>query len=88
MQLRSRTPLGSRWRHPKVSKEELLDEALELFRASGYEGVSLSDLSRATGLEKPSLYFRFPGGKEQIVLAVLDRVIDFFSENVFRTFDI
>jgi AcrR family transcriptional regulator len=70
--------------HAKVSKEEVLDHALELFRTSGFEGVSLSDLSAATGLEKPSLYFRFPGGKEEIVLAVLNRVIDFFTENVFR----
>jgi TetR/AcrR family transcriptional repressor of lmrAB and yxaGH operons len=70
--------------HAKVSKDDVLDHALELFRASGFEGVSLSDLSAATGLEKPSLYFRFPGGKEEIVLAVLNRVIDFFTENVFR----
>lgn len=70
--------------HAKVSKDEVLDHALELFRTSGFEGVSLSDLSAATGLEKPSLYFRFPGGKEEIVLAVLNRVIDFFTENVFR----
>jgi TetR/AcrR family transcriptional regulator, lmrAB and yxaGH operons repressor len=69
--------------HAKVSKDEVLDHALELFRTSGFEGVSLSDLSAATGLEKPSLYFRFPGGKEEIVLAVLNRVIDFFNENVF-----
>jgi AcrR family transcriptional regulator len=48
--------------HAKVSKDEVLDHALELFRTFGFEGVSFSDLSAATGLEKPSLYFRFPGG--------------------------
>ena len=51
--------------HAKVSKDEVLDHALELFRTSGFEGVSLSDLSAATGLEKPSLYFRFPGGRKK-----------------------
>jgi len=74
-----------------ISDEDLLDKALGLFRTSGFEGVSLSDLSKATGLEKASLYYRYPGGKEEIALAVLQSVISWFEENVFlplRTEDI
>jgi TetR/AcrR family transcriptional repressor of lmrAB and yxaGH operons len=69
--------------HKTVSEDDLLDKALTLFRASGYEGVSLSELSKATGLEKASLYFRYPGGKEEIALAVLLRVVNWFEQNVF-----
>src|ERR1700722_7260134 len=69
--------------HGRVSKEAILEAALELFRTSGFNGVSLSDISHATGLEKSSLYFRFPGGKEEIVLAALTRAVEFFAQNVF-----
>jgi AcrR family transcriptional regulator len=59
-----------------MSKEAVLDRLLETFRARGYDGGSLADLSTATGLKKSSLYHYFPGGKEEMaveVLAHLDR---------------
>jgi AcrR family transcriptional regulator len=69
--------------HRTISDEEFLDRALELFRIYGYEGVSLSRLSAATGLEKASLYYRYPGGKEEIVMAAMGRVLQGFEQNVF-----
>lgn len=69
--------------HRTISDEDLLQKALGLFRASGFEAVSINDLATATGLEKASLYYRFPGGKEEIALAVLGHVIDWFEQNVF-----
>jgi TetR/AcrR family transcriptional regulator, lmrAB and yxaGH operons repressor len=70
--------------HRTISDEEFLDRALDLFRTYGYEGVSLSRLSEATGLEKASLYYRYPGGKEEIVMAVATRVVRWFEEYVFE----
>jgi TetR/AcrR family transcriptional regulator, lmrAB and yxaGH operons repressor len=67
----------------KVSRQDVLKDALELFRAAGFKGVSLKDISRKTGLEKPSLYFKFPGGKEEIALMALDEAIRYFSVRVF-----
>ncbi len=58
----------------RVDDEGLLDELLELFREKGVEGVSLAEISAATGLEKASLYYRFPGGKEEMVNAVVGHV--------------
>lgn len=69
--------------HKTISDEQLLERALELFRAYGFEGVSLSRLSEAIGLEKASLYYRYPGGKDQIVLAAVARVAQWFGEHVF-----
>jgi TetR/AcrR family transcriptional repressor of lmrAB and yxaGH operons len=69
--------------HRTISEEEFLDRALDLFRTYGYEGVSLSRLSEATGLEKASLYYRYPGGKEEIVMAVAARVVQGFEEHLF-----
>jgi TetR/AcrR family transcriptional regulator, lmrAB and yxaGH operons repressor len=69
--------------HKTVSDEAFLDKALDMFRSRGYEGVSLSKLSAASGLEKASLFYRYPGGKNEVVMAVVKRVIDWFEANVF-----
>ncbi|MEU5701626.1 TetR/AcrR family transcriptional regulator [Streptomyces aurantiacus] len=52
--------------------DELIHARLAaVFRASGYAGASLSDLSRAVGLQRASLYHRFPDGKPAMAAAVL-----------------
>ena len=68
--------------HSTVSDMELLDRSAEVFRRYGFEGTSLSRLSAATGLEKASLYHRFPGGKEQIALAVAGHIIAWFQQHL------
>jgi AcrR family transcriptional regulator len=49
-----------------------LDRALGVFWRNGYEGASLSDLTKAMGINRPSLYAAF-GAKEKLFLQVLDR---------------
>ncbi len=58
-----------------VSDSQLHDALLTLFRAHGFDGVSLTDLQSATGLKKSSLYHRFPGGKVQMATSLLDGVL-------------
>src|SRR5580692_9257382 len=57
----------------QASKDEIVDQLFTVFRDHGFDGASLADLSRATGLGKSSLYHHFPQGKEQMVEAVLER---------------
>src|SRR5712672_1780773 len=52
-----------------------LDRAMDVFWAKGYEGASLSDLTRAMRINRPSLYAAF-GNKEQLFRKVLDRYMD------------
>ena len=52
---------------------EIVDRLFVVFPDHGYEGASLADLSRATGLGKSSRYHHFPGGKEQLAEAVLEK---------------
>lgn len=61
-------------RPPKVEDRELLDQLFAVIRAKGYDGASISELAALTGLKKASLYYRFPGGKKDIVRAVLEDV--------------
>lgn len=46
----------------------------DVFRARGWDGASLSDLSAATGLSRASLYHHFPNGKADMAAAALDDV--------------
>lgn len=57
-----------------MPKEEVVDRLLGVFRSKGFDGASLADLSAATGLGRSSLYHYFPGGKDDMARAVLDRV--------------
>jgi AcrR family transcriptional regulator len=52
-----------------------LDRAMHVFWAKGYEGASLSNLTRAMRINRPSLYAAF-GNKEQLFGRVLDRYMD------------
>jgi TetR/AcrR family transcriptional regulator, lmrAB and yxaGH operons repressor len=53
------------------SKAELLQILMAEFRKAGFDGLSLSQIAKATGLGKASLYHHFPGGKDQMAQEVL-----------------
>ena len=84
-----------------TAKQNILDSALALFSAKGYEGVAVSELATAAGITKPTLYYHF-GSKEGLFEAVcrenydrLNRVIadsaayhanpENYDEDIYRT---
>ncbi|GAB3565648.1 TetR/AcrR family transcriptional regulator [Amycolatopsis endophytica] len=48
------------------TRNRMVTSAAELFRAQGYHATGLNQLVSAGGAPKGSLYFHFPGGKEQL----------------------
>jgi TetR/AcrR family transcriptional regulator, lmrAB and yxaGH operons repressor len=61
-----------------------VDQALSrMFRRRGFDGLSLSDFERETGMAKASLYYRFPEGKDSMARAVLLGVADEFERGLF-----
>ena len=68
-------------RHREFDVDEALDAALRVFWSKGYEGASYTDLTQATGVERPGLYSAF-GNKEALFRRALDRYyehyLDFF----------
>lgn len=69
-------------RTAKVNDQELMERLAKVFRNYGYEGASMSVLAKTTGLQKASLYHRFPGGKEEMAQAVLDFADNWIAENI------
>jgi AcrR family transcriptional regulator len=55
--------------------DDALDRAMLVFWAKGYDGASISDLTEAMCIERPSLYAAF-GNKEQLFELVMERYFD------------
>src|SRR5712664_2133179 len=73
--MKSETAATQRGRPRSFDPDAALDRAMHVFWAKGYEGASLSDLTRAMRINRPSLYAAF-GNKEQLFRKVLDRYMD------------
>lgn len=72
MKILSETP--SRGRPRAFDVDQALDAALEVFWQKGYEGASLSALTQAMGINRPSLYAAF-GDKEELFHKVMQRYL-------------
>ena len=59
-------------RNREFDVDQALDAALCVFWSKGYEGASYTDLTQATGVERPALYSAF-GNKEELFRRVLVR---------------
>lgn len=59
-------------RPKEFNQEKVLDKAVEMFWAKGYEATSMQDLVDAMGIQRGSLYGSF-GSKQQLFLMALQR---------------
>jgi len=73
--MKSETATAQRGRPRAFDPDAALDRAMHVFWAKGYEGASLSNLTSAMRINRPSLYAAF-GNKEQLFGKVLDRYMD------------
>lgn len=62
-------------------EDQALDRAIDAFWRLGYEGASLSELTQAMGINKPSLYAVF-GSKEELFIRALQRYGRSYGEHL------
>jgi AcrR family transcriptional regulator len=67
-----------------MSKDKYIPCLLKVFRDYGYDGATLAKISQATGLGKASLYHHFPGGKDEMVTAVLNFLENCLAKKVLQ----
>jgi len=75
MKLDEKSRGGRPW---SFDREEAVETAMRLFWRSGYEGVSISDLTKEIGVAPPSLYAAF-GTKAGLYKEALDRYEEKFG---------
>ncbi|MFK0692017.1 TetR/AcrR family transcriptional regulator [Mesorhizobium sp. IMUNJ 23033] len=52
------------------TRTRMIEATAQLIGQRGYHGTSLNDILSASGAPRGSLYFHFPGGKDQLVIEV------------------
>ncbi len=63
----------------ELTRQRIIERAAPVFNTLGYSGTSMSELTRATGLEKGGIYNHFPS-KEALALASFDYAVQVVAE--------
>ena len=63
----------------------MVEVAHRLFRRQGYERTGFSEVLQESGAARGAIYHHFPGGKEELALAVIERSNREITERVFDT---
>lgn len=58
---------------PGGTRDRIVEAADRLLVAGGYKAMSLDAVAQAVGVRKASLYHHFPGGKDELFVAVVER---------------
>jgi AcrR family transcriptional regulator len=64
------------------TRDAFIETTGQLLRRQGYAGSGLNEIVARSGAPKGSLYFHFPGGKEQLALAAMQRTGEQLREAV------
>ncbi|MBX3438521.1 MAG: TetR/AcrR family transcriptional regulator [Planctomycetaceae bacterium] len=70
----------------KFDPDRALDRALKVFWRKGFDGTSLSDLTEAMGINRPSLYATF-GDKEALFRRAMNRYVEVHACHVRAALD-
>jgi TetR/AcrR family transcriptional regulator len=57
------------------NEAKILEAALDVFSAAGFQGATVDEIARAAGMSKPNLLYYF-SGKEEIHAALIERLLD------------
>ncbi|GAB4122915.1 MAG: hypothetical protein Fur005_41710 [Roseiflexaceae bacterium] len=69
------------------ARERVLRVAEQIFIERGYTAVTMRDIAEALSIRQASLYHHIPGGKEQLFLEVLDRLMQRHKTQIEESLD-
>ncbi len=64
----------------KDTRLRMIETTARLLQHRGYHGTSLNDILQESGAPRGSLYFHFPGGKDQLVIEATRAAVDEATE--------
>ncbi|MDA0875443.1 MAG: TetR/AcrR family transcriptional regulator [Bacteroidetes bacterium] len=79
--------LPRRERERLARRAEILSAAQEVFAEKGYTDATLDEVATRAEFGKGTLYNYFPGGKQEILLAIVEQFHDELCDLVADTFD-
>src|SRR5690349_21174350 len=53
------------------TKKRVIEEAKRLYLVGGYNQLSMDKIAKILGLKHPTLYYHFPGGKEELLVETI-----------------
>lgn len=56
------------------TRDQIIEKTCELLELQGYHGTGLNQIIRESGSPKGSLYYHFPGGKEELATEAINHV--------------
>lgn len=59
---------------PSSTRDQIIAKTCDLLELQGYHATGLNQIVRESGSPKGSLYYHFPGGKEELALEAVNRV--------------
>jgi len=65
-----------------TARERVQAAAERLFAERGYKAVTLRDIAQELGIRQASLYYHFPGGKEELYVTVTERGLQAHREGL------
>ena len=69
----------------KDTRTRMIETTARLLQHRGYHGTSLNDILEQSGAPRGSLYFHFPGGKDQLAIEATRAAIDQATQELRET---
>ena len=70
-----------------TTREKMLETTTRLLRVQGFNGTGLNQIVRESGTPKGSLYYHFPGGKEQLAAEAVQAAGQMMAGRMQEAFD-